>query len=78
MASQASQIDRIENVLAAHALDLDGVARDRSVKAGYTMACACGFRYEPDPDVDHHRRHVASALAERMSSAPSQTGASDD
>lgn len=66
MAEPKSKIDYVENVLAAHSIDLGSLVRDRSVKAGYTMGCACGFRWEPEPGIDHHRRHVASALAERM------------
>lgn len=70
VAEQKSVIDRIEDVLAAHTLDLTAVIRDRSVKVGYTLGCACGYRWEPDPQIDHHRRHVAGALAERRATSP--------
>lgn len=65
VAEQMTEVDRIEEALSAHVMDLAAVIRDRSTKAGYTLGCACGYRWEPDPEVDHHRRHVAAALAER-------------
>lgn len=69
-----AEIDRIENLLAEHEIDLGALMRDRGAPAGYTMACACGFRWPPERGTNnHHRRHLADVL----STSPATSGGED-
>jgi hypothetical protein len=57
-------VDEIEALLQAHELDIGATVRDNRLKTGYSLACTCGVRWEPDrPNSDPHRRHLAEVLA---------------
>jgi len=55
----------LADLLSEHELDLSALRRDRETKAGYWLACTCGFEWTPIEPFDQHRHHLADILAAR-------------